>query len=80
MRYGQENLSGMRDFLVSIGSNRRLAAGVLSSDFKMPWQFLAGIPPVARAEGAGEANLSSNSELWCLFEKVRTHFAENPHE
>lgn len=22
-------------------------------------------------------NLSSNSELWCLFEKVRTHFAEN---
>ncbi|MSU74452.1 hypothetical protein EXS57_01595 [Candidatus Kaiserbacteria bacterium] len=59
----RENLGEQKDFLVRIGSNRRLAAGVLSSDFKMPWQFLAGIPPVARAEGAGGANLESN-QIW----------------
>jgi len=59
-------------------ANRRLAAGVLEMDFKMPWQFLAGIPPVARAEGAGGVKNFSNSEWWCLFEKVRTHFQQHP--
>ena len=58
----------MKDFLVDIGSNRRVAAGML----------LAETSARARAFGAGEVSLSSNSELWCLFEKVRTHFAENP--
>ena len=27
-----------------------------------------------------EATSSANQIWWCLFEKVRTHFAENPHE
>jgi len=59
-------------------ANRRLAAGVLSSDFKMPWQFLAEIPAVARAVGAGGVNSESNQFWWCLFEKVRTHFQQHP--
>jgi len=37
----QENLPKMRDFLISIGSNRRLAAGKLSVDFQKPFSFLA---------------------------------------
>ena len=61
----QENLSGMKDFLVDIGSNRRLAAGMLLAEFKMPWRDLAETLVRARAFGAGEVNLSSNSELWC---------------
>ena len=60
----QENLSGMKDFLVDIGSNRRLAAGMLLAEFKTPWNFLAEMPAQARAFGAGAVNLSSNSELW----------------
>jgi len=32
----------------------------------------------ARAFGAGEVNLSSNSELWSLYQKVRTYFQQNP--
>ena len=60
----QENLSGMKDFLADIGSNRRVAAGVLLAEFKMPWRDLAEIPVRARAFGASEVNLSSNSELW----------------
>ena len=36
-----ENLPAMRDFLVAIGSNRRLASGTLSVDFKNPFSFLA---------------------------------------
>ena len=60
----QENPSQMRDFLVSIGSNRRLLAGILLAEFKTPWNFLAEMPAQARAKGAGLGNLSSNSELW----------------
>ena len=60
----QENLSGMKDFLVDIGSNRRVAAGMLLAEFKMPWRDLAETSVRARAFGAGEVNLSSNSEWW----------------
>ena len=67
----RENLGEQKDFLVRIGSNRRLAAGVLSSDFKMPWQFLAGIPAHARALGAGGANLESNQIWWTIAELNR---------
>ena len=58
--------------------NRRLAAGLLLADFKMPWWDLAETPARARAFGAGEANLPSNSELWSLYQKVRTYFQQNP--
>ncbi len=60
----QENLPGMKDFLVDIGSNRRVAEGMLLADFKMPWRDLAETSVRARARGAGEVSLSSNSELW----------------
>ena len=60
----QENLSGMKDFLVDIGSNRRVAAGMLLAEFKMPWRDLAETSALARAFGAGEVNLSSNSLWW----------------
>ena len=60
----QENLSGMKNFLVDIVSNRRVAAGILLAGFKMPWRDLAESSARARAFGAGEVNLSSNSELW----------------
>ena len=74
----QENPSRMRDFLVSIGSNRRLSAGMLSAEFKTPWNFLAEMPAQARASGAGAVNFNANQIWWCLFEKVRTHFEQNP--
>ena len=54
----------MKDFLLDIGSNRRLSAGILLAEFKMPWRDLAETSVRARAFGAGEVNLSSNSELW----------------
>ena len=56
----QENPSRMRDFLVSIGSNRRLAAGMLVVDFRNPWRFLAEIP----AEARGEAPSEATNQLW----------------
>src|SRR3989344_1182366 len=62
----QENLVGQKDFLVSIGSNRRLSAGMFFAGFKMTWRGLAKTSVRARAFGAGEVNLSSNSELWTL--------------
>ena len=68
----QENLSGMKDFLVDIGSNRRLAAGMLLAEFKTPWNFLAE----TNAEGGSpEATSLTNSEWWSILKVVRTHFA-----
>ena len=59
-----ENLSGMKDFLVDIGSNRRIAAGNLTGEFKMPWHFLAEMPLHSRASGAGEPDSESNQIGW----------------
>jgi len=57
----QENLSGMKDFLVDIGSNRRLSAGMLLAEFKTPWNFLAE----TNAEGRSpEATSSANLKWW----------------
>ena len=51
----------MRDFLVSIGSNRRISAGTLSAEFKTLWNFLAE----TNAEGRSpEAQTPSNREMW----------------
>ncbi|MBI4591958.1 hypothetical protein HY733_00730 [Candidatus Uhrbacteria bacterium] len=59
----QENPSRMRDFLVSIGSNRRLSAGILLAEFKTPWNFLAE----TNAEGrSSEATSSANLKWWTL--------------
>src|SRR3989344_516606 len=50
---------------------------MLLAKFKMPWRDLAETGARARAFGGGEVNLSSNSELWSLYQKVRTHFPQN---
>jgi len=55
--------------------NRRLAAGALSVSFKKPWNYLAEMPAEARREAPSEA---TNRLWWCLLEKVRTHFEQNP--
>ena len=62
----QENYSGMKNFLKTIGSNRRLAAGKLAVDFKNPWHFLAEMPAEARREAPSEANSSVNKLWWTL--------------
>jgi hypothetical protein len=48
---------------------------MLAVDFKNSWGFLAKTNAEARS---AEATSSANLKWWCLFEKVRTHFAENP--
>jgi len=68
----------MKNFLKTIGSNRRLAAGKLAIDFKNPWNYLAEMPAEARGEAPSEANPAGNKLWWCLLEKVRTHFEQNP--
>jgi hypothetical protein len=55
--------------------NRRLAAGVLSVSFKKPWNYLAEMPAEARGEAPSEV---ANKLWWCLLDKVRTHFQQNP--
>ena len=37
----RENFSEMKNFLKTVGSNRRISARTLALDFKIPWNFLA---------------------------------------
>ena len=67
----ENNFSEMKNFLKTIGSNRRLAAGKLAIDFKNPWNYLAEIPAEARGEAPSEANSSTNKLWW-------THGESNP--
>ena len=60
----RENPIEQKDFLVRIGSNRRLAAKKLDLDFKTPWNFLAETAVRAARFARGEVNSSSNSLLW----------------
>jgi hypothetical protein len=55
--------------------NRRLVAGRLEIDFKKPFDLLAKLPAEARGEATSEA---ANSIWWCLLDKIRTFFDENP--
>ncbi len=59
----EEDFSEMKDLLKTIGSNRRLAAGVLSISFKKPWNYLAKLPAEARS---AEANNRTNTFWWTL--------------
>ncbi|MBU0721868.1 hypothetical protein KKA93_00175, partial [Patescibacteria group bacterium] len=54
----------MKNFLKTIGSNRRLSAGKLAIDFKNPWNYLAEMPAEARGEAPSEANSSVNKLWW----------------
>ncbi len=56
----EENFSEMKNFLKTIGSNRRLAAGALSVAFKKPWNYLYEMPTEARREAPSEAA----NQLW----------------
>ena len=60
----EENFSEMKNFLKTIGSNRRLAAGKLAIDFKKPWNYLAEMPTEARGEAPSEAT----NQLWWIQE------------
>jgi hypothetical protein len=51
---------------------------MLAGEFKMPWNFLAEIPLHARAGGAGGLQKSADKLWWSLYQKVRTHFQQNP--
>ena len=59
-----ENFLEIKNFLKTIGSNRRLAAGKLAIDFKNPWNYLAEMPAKARGEAPSEANHAVNKLWW----------------
>ena len=42
------------------------------------WHFLAEMPLYARGSAARPVGSSSNQMWWSLYQKVRTHFQQNP--
>jgi hypothetical protein len=82
-----ENLSRMKDFLMDIGSNRRVAAGILAGEFGKPSHFLAEMPLHARGGAARGLHSSSNQMWWTVREsdsrlpdanRVHCHYANGP--
>ena len=65
----------MKTFLKSIGSNPRLASGMLSVDFKKPFSYLAELATNARS---ADAFFPTNTLWWSILQKVRTFFHDNP--
>jgi DNA invertase Pin-like site-specific DNA recombinase len=59
-----DNFDEMRNFLQGIGSNRRIAAGILTGEFKMPWHFLAEMPVHTRGSAACPSDLGTNQIWW----------------
>ncbi len=57
----REDYSGMKDFLQKIGSNRRLAAGTLSIDFKKPWNLLHNL---SASHCKSEADTATSQFWW----------------
>ena len=57
-----ENFSEMKNFLKTIGSNRRLAAGKLAIDFKNPWNYLAEMPAEASVKAGAPAPVAPVAE------------------
>ena len=56
-----ENFSEMKNFLKSIGSNRRISAGILGIEFKKPWNYLHKINTEIQNS---DSNSPSNSLKW----------------
>ena len=73
-----ENKTEMTTFLKNIGSNCILQNRQLLFSPRKPYDLVADLP--CRQAGRSEATASylQFPVWWCLFEKVRTHFAENP--
>ena len=72
-----ENFSEMKNFLKTIGSNRRLAAGKLAINFKNPWNYLAEMPAEARGEAPSEANHAVNKLRWTRADLNRRFYNAN---
>jgi DNA invertase Pin-like site-specific DNA recombinase len=60
----QENFSGMKIFLKTIGSNRQILNGKLSLNFPKQYNLLWKLPPEARGEAPSEAMKSKQNALW----------------
>ncbi len=61
----QEDYTGMKDFLQKIGSNRRLAAGTLSVDFKKPWDYLYKLHTSVQVPTyRNETDTATNQKWW----------------
>jgi DNA invertase Pin-like site-specific DNA recombinase len=78
-----ENYEEMKRFVQKVGTNPKFLDKSISFSFLPPWDFLAlRLAQSPNAERRSrEAVLSQNGEScdwWCLLEKVRTHFEQNP--
>jgi hypothetical protein len=76
----------IKEFVRKVGTNSQLFNKSVSFSFIPPFDFLAKINSKILAEpraerGARQKSTSENltsCEMWCLLEKVRTHFEQNP--
>jgi len=70
-----ENYEEMKRFVQKVGTNPKFLDKSISFSFLPPWDFLA--LRNAQSQNA-EAEQSANELWWSLYQKVRTHFQQNP--
>jgi len=59
-----KNFLGMRNFLKTVGSNRRILSKSLLIDFQKPYDLLYKLPAEARTTGEGETHQKSINKPW----------------
>jgi hypothetical protein len=70
----QENLPAMRDFLATVGSNRRLASGTLFADFQKPFSALAETNEGTRSV----QNIFERDLLWWTWGESNPRLGNSP--
>ncbi len=66
-----QNFAEMKQFLKTVGSNRRIVGGRLNVSFKKPWNWLGEIGEKNPSSAVGESSKSLNLKMW-------THGESNP--
>jgi hypothetical protein len=72
----------MRAFLEKIGSDSKIENQTFAVELKSPWNYLQNQgesrAKQTPAEGGPDDFSALSRDMWCLLEKVRTYYQENP--
>ena len=59
-----QNFSEMKQFLKTVGSNRRIVGGRLNVSFEKPWNWLAKINEKHPSSAVGKSSEIPNLKMW----------------
>ena len=72
-----QNFSEMKQFLKTVGSNRRITGARLNVSFKKPWNWLGEIGEKNPSSAIRESSKSLNLRMWDILNFARNYFEGN---